>query len=144
LLDVGIGSGAFIDARKRRTTGYDVNPCGIGWLRDRNLLVDPYSAPFNAASMWDVLEHMPDYPALLANVREWLFLSLPIFTDAEHVLRSKHFKPDEHCWYFTRDGLVWAMKCEGFSLVSESMIETELGREDIGTFAFRRDGQWPA
>jgi hypothetical protein len=93
----------------------------------------------DAVSLWDVLEHIPDFQPLLANVREWLFLSLPIFRDAAHVLASKHFKPDEHCWYFTRDGLVVAMNLCGFALVSESIVETELGREDIGTFAFRRE-----
>jgi hypothetical protein len=31
------------------------------------------------------------------------------------------------------------MKACGFELVSESAVETELGREDIGTFAFRRE-----
>jgi hypothetical protein len=81
---------------------------------------------------------MEDFGLLLANCREWLFLSLPIFRDAEHVLRSKHFKPAEHCWHFTRDGLLFAMKSCGFTMVSESNVETELGREDIGTFAFRR------
>jgi len=71
-------------------------------------------------------------------VRKWLFVSLPIFRDAEHVLRSKHFRPQEHVWYFSRDGLIYAMKQCGFDLVSESNVETELGREDIGTFAFKR------
>jgi hypothetical protein len=86
-----------------------------------------------------VLEHIPDFQSLLANVNDWLFLSLPIFRDAGHALRSKHFRPEEHYWYFTRDGLTFAMKMCGFVLVSESMIETELGREDIGTFAFKRE-----
>ena len=141
LIDVGIGSGAFVELRQRScwTFGYDVNRCGIEWLERRRLFADPYAAPFDAASMWDVLEHMPDYPKLLANVREWLFLSLPVFRDAEHVLHSKHFKPAEHCWYFTRDGLVFAIRQCGFVLVSENTVETELGREDIGTFAFRRE-----
>jgi len=144
LIDVGIGSGAFIEARRhsrpmRPTFGYDVNPAGIAWLQQRRLFADPYAAPFEAASMWDVLEHIPDYPRLLANVREWLFLSVPIFTDAAHVLRSKHFRTEEHCWYFTPEGLAIAMKQCGFALVSESTVETELGREDIGTFAFRRE-----
>ena len=143
LIDVGIGSGAFIELRheRRRTTyGYDVNPAGLRWLEQRALLVDPYLVSFDAMTLWDVLEHIPDFQSLLTNVREWLFLSLPIFRDAEHVLRSKHFKPEEHCWHFTREGLVFAMQLCGFGLVSESMIETELGREDIGTFAFRRNG----
>jgi hypothetical protein len=90
-------------------------------------------------TLWDVLEHIPDYRPLLANVRQWLFVSLPIFRDAEHVLRSKHFRTDEHCWHFSRNGLVYAMKLCGFALVSESSFETDLGREDIGSFAFRRD-----
>lgn len=139
LIDIGIGSGAFIELRKglRSTYGYDINPRGIEWLKERDLFIDPYAEPFDAASMWDVIEHIPNFASLLVNIHKWLFLSLPIFDGPEHVLESKHFKPDEHCWYFTRDGLVWTMKCEGFELVSESSVETELGREDIGTFAFR-------
>ena len=142
LVDVGIGSGAFVELRRgrgRTTYGYDVNPVGINWLEERMLFVDPHLVAFDAMTLWDVLEHIPDFQPLLGNVREWLFLSLPIFRDAEHVLVSKHFKPDEHCWYLTRDGLVFAMKLCGFALVSESKVETELGREDIGTFAFRRE-----
>ena len=142
LIDVGIGSGAFVELRngRRRTTyGYDVNPAGIAWLEQRMLLVDPHLVSFDAMTLWDVLEHIGDFQSLLANVREWLFLSLPIFADAEHALRSKHFKPDEHCWYFTRDGLIFAMQMCGFILVSENTVETDLGREDIGTFAFKRE-----
>ena len=140
LIDIGIGSGAFIEARGSRPTfGYDVNPAGIEWLKQRKLFTDPYAGPFEAASMWDVLEHMPDYPTLLVNVRSWLFLSLPVFRNALHVLASKHFRPKEHCWYFTPEGLVFAMRQCGFTLVQETMVETELGREDIGTFAFRRE-----
>lgn len=140
LIDVGIGSGAFVQLRDkhRLTFGYDVNPCGIEWLKARNLFADPYQTPFDAASMWDVLEHIPDFPRLLVNVREWLFLSLPIFDDVEHVFCSKHYKPNEHCWYFTLKGLRVALSLCGFVLVEQSRIETELGREDIGTFAFRR------
>jgi hypothetical protein len=141
LIDVGIGSGAFVELRRqqRPTLGYDVNKCGIDWLNDRNLLVDPYLVEHDAMTMWDVLEHIPEFDWLVCNVRQWLFLSLPIFRDAAHALASKHFKPAEHYWYFTRDGLVFAMKSCGFALVEQSTVETELGREDIGMFAFRRE-----
>jgi hypothetical protein len=144
LIDVGIGSGAFIEMRERgpwvcgSTYGYDINPVGRRWLDENDLFADPYVEPFKAMSLWDVLEHIPDFQPLLANVSEWLFLSLPIFRDAQHALTSKHFKPGEHYWYFTRDGIVYAMKLCGFELISESKFETVLGREDIGTFAFQR------
>jgi len=144
LIDVGIGSGAFIETRERgpwvcgSTYGYDVYPVGRRWLEQNDLFADPYVDSFDAMTLWDVLEHVPDYPRLLVNVREWLFLSLPIFRDAEHVLRSKHFKPLEHCWYFTSQGLAIAMESCGFALVAESDFETELGREDSGSFVFRR------
>lgn len=141
VIDVGIGSGAFIElrrARNRATYGYDINPAGRHWLAERKLLLNPYLMPFDAMTLWDVLEHIADFPTLLANVREWLFLALPIFRDADHVLRSKHFKPEEHIWYLSHEGLVYVMGLCGFGLVMESTIETDLGREDIGTFAFRR------
>jgi hypothetical protein len=141
LIDIGIGCGAFIELRRRRgraTYGYDVNPAGIQWLEDRNLFIDPYLVQFNAVTLWDVLEHISDFQSLLNNVGDWIFMSLPIFYSAEHALGSKHFRTDEHFWYFSRDGLVHAMHICGFQLITESNVETELGREDIGTFAFRR------
>jgi hypothetical protein len=88
--------------------------------------------------MWDVLEHMHDFRPLLANVQQWLFLAVPIFRDAEHVLRSKHYRKDEHCWYFTRHGLVSMLRDSGFELIADSDMEIYAGREDIGAFAFRR------
>jgi len=138
LCDVGIGSGAFIELRGQ-TCGYDVCPTAIDWLKARHLWVDPYRVSFSAMSLWDVLEHIPAFWLLLRNVEQWLFVSLPIFADAKHALRSKHFRPDEHCWYFTRDGLVQMMRCLGFHLVEENDSETKLGREDIGSFAFLKE-----
>ena len=138
LCDVGIGSGAFISLRGN-ACGYDVCPVAIEWLKKRNLLLDPYRIPMPAISLWDVLEHIPDFWRLLRNVEQWLFVSMPIFTDARHALRSKHFRPDEHCWYYSRDGLVQMMRCLGFHLVEENDSETKLGREDIGSFAFKKE-----
>jgi len=140
LVDVGIGSGAFVDLRNttgRPTTGFDINPAGVEWLRTRGLLTDPWQG-VRAVSMWDVLEHMPDFDDLLKVVSEWVFVSIPTFVDGEHVLRSKHYRKDEHVWYFTISGLVDTLGSLGFVLVDMSDMETRLGREDIMTFAFRR------
>lgn len=138
LVDVGIGCGAFIKARGALTFGFDVNPAGLAWLSERALLRDPYRAPVEAVSLWDVLEHLPFPAALLANVREWVFTCLPIFRDEQHLLGSKHFRKDEHRWYWTREGLLEWFGAHGFRCVESSDAESELGREDIGTFAFRR------
>lgn len=140
LLDVGIGCGAFVLDRSmcgEPTFGHDINPVAVMWLRERGLLGDPAVA-WRAMSLWDVIEHIEVFDPLLTHVTEWLFVATPIYRDRAHAVRSKHFKPDEHCWYFTRDGLVREMKRQGFVLHGEDDGETRLGREDIGRFAFRR------
>jgi acyl-phosphate glycerol 3-phosphate acyltransferase len=51
---------------------------GLAWLEQRMLLVDPHLVSFDAVTLLDVLEHIPDFQSLLSNVREWVFMSLPI------------------------------------------------------------------
>jgi hypothetical protein len=135
--DIGIGCGDFITARPF-TRGTDVNPAGIRWLRERGLEADLTSERYDALTFWDSLEHIPNPGPLLAHARGWVFCCLPIFTGPEHVLSSKHFRPDEHCWYWTARGLMRWMAEHGWTCVEIVDIETTLGREDIHTFAFRR------
>lgn len=139
VVDVGIGCGAFIEGRRGWTWGYDVNPVGVEWLNRCGRWCDPYAAPVEAVSFWDVLEHIPDPGALLANVRRWVFVSVPIVPgDGPPPRDWKHLRPDEHCWYWTRAGFVGWMASHGFELVERSDFETRLGREDVETFVFRR------
>lgn len=138
VVDIGIGSGHFIDWRRASTFGYDVNPIAIRWLLDRDLWWDPYVRDPEAITCWDSLEHMARPEALVRCVKKLIFLSIPIFVDRGHVIQSKHYRPDEHFWYFTRDGLIEWMLRYGFRLVEENQMETDLGREDIGTFVFKR------
>ncbi len=137
LLDVGIGSGQFVASRPG-TLGFDINPAAIQWLDDRGSFLDPYHTVVRAACFWDSLEHIPDPSGVLSNVSQRVFVSLPIFHDLEHALSSKHFRPDEHCWYFTQRGFLLFMRLHGWSLVEWNNVETQLGREDINSFAFRR------
>lgn len=141
LVDIGIGSGAFIEAARAAKIpayGYDVNPAGHRWLMERGLWIEPYLTPVDAISCWDVLEHIPNFAPLLRQVRRYVFVSIPIFRNVEHVLKSKHFRPDEHCWYFTASGLEYVFLEHGFKLIEANTMETDLGREDIGTFVFMR------
>lgn len=141
VVDVGIGCGAFVEAMQARrpTYGYDVNSAGIDWLEARGLLVNPFESVVDAVTFWDVIEHIPDVHRVLANVRRWVFAGLPIFTGPDHVLRSKHFRKDEHCWYWTRAGFIGWMAEHGFECVEHGTPESLAGREDIHSFVFRRE-----
>jgi len=75
---------------------------------------------------------------MLQGAKEFVFVSCPIYDDVEHVLRSKHFKPDEHCWYWTIKGLTTFMRIFGFEVQEINWMETEIGRESIATFVFKR------
>lgn len=135
VLDVGIGCGTFIESCEG-SIGTDVNTVGIKWLEDRDILWN--GVPVKAATFWDSLEHLPNPDEMLNKVREWAFVSLPIFKDVNHILRSKHFKPTEHRWYFTEEGFINWMYDKGFECVEMNRMEEELGREDIGTYVFKR------
>ena len=138
LVDIGIGGGRFV--READCWGFDVNETAIEWLKSHNAFTNPLTAPPEAISCWDALEHIPKPEKLLRSVRKWLFVSLPIFTNPATVVSSKHYKPGEHLWYFTHGGLVKWCAAQGFELVEYNHIESDLGREGINTYAFRRSG----
>lgn len=136
VIDVGIGGGRFV-SEKRGAYGFDVNPHAVAWLRETGMGRDPYLGS-DALCFWDSLEHIHNPAPLLAQCRVYVFVSCPVFSGPEHVLRSKHFRRDEHCWYFTPDGLGCFMKRFGFEECHRNSMEQALGREDIETFVFRR------
>lgn len=138
LVDVGIGSGAFVQAYGDLAAGYDVCPKAVAWLEAAKRFVNPFMQRVPAATFWDSLEHIEDFAPLLANIQFWAFISAPIYESAAHAVASKHFRPDEHFHYWTRRGLVAVMAQHGFMLRALSAEETTLGREGILTFAFAR------
>jgi len=136
VVDIGIGGGAFVE--KAGCRGYDVNPEAVKWLHEKDLFCSPYADSVDAVTCWDSLEHIDKPWKLLKHVKEWLFVSLPIFTGPDAIVSSKHYKPGEHIWYFTHGGLIkWAM-VQGFWLVEHNNAETHLGREGIVSYAFKR------
>jgi len=136
VIDVGIGSGTFVSARDN-TYGYDINPFGLAWLNEHNRFKNPYNASVNL-SFWDSLEHIHKPNEILNSCTGYIFVSIPIFKNSEHILESRHFRKDEHCWYFTDEGFRIFMWVHGFVCVEMNTMETELGREDIGTYVFKR------
>ena len=142
LLDIGIGNGAFLRARNATgapTRGFDVNSKACSYLKEIGAFTEIFSEPaVESATFWDSLEHIEDPSAILARVKCFAFVSLPIFYDLTGVLRSKHYKPKEHRWYFTKPGLIWYFETFGFRCIDISHKESDIGRQDVETFAFSR------
>jgi len=139
VLDVGIGSGEFIETREN-TFGYDVNLVAKEWLKKKGLWSSNFNA-FEAFTFWDVIEHIPNPIDYFDNIKpkSYLFTSIPVFNDINKIRESKHYKPGEHLYYFTRSGFLTWMKTHGFRLLYSSEFETNAGREDILSFAFIRE-----
>lgn len=142
LLDVGIGCGQFLEAVQHHVAawGEDVNPAGVQWLEARGFLADR-ARTFDALTFWDSLEHIAGPAPLLARARRWVFVSLPVVPgDGPPRPEWKHLRRDEHCWYWTRAGLIGWMGEHGFECVEHNTAESLAGRQDIGSFVFRRSG----
>ena len=137
VVDVGIGCGHFVSMRDN-TLGYDVNPAGIRWLKEKSLYFDIYEKKCDTLTFWDSLEHIKEPELAIRQASKWVFVSMPIYEDISHLLRSKHFKKSEHFWYFTHGGLVYWFSENGFDLVDFTDEETQLGREGITSYAFKR------
>lgn len=146
VVDYGCGSGAFLRALMSDTTyrirGYDVMPDTVRWLADKKIFYHGESLEHCALTMWDSLEHMTliEHKAIFGQGPLYVIISIPIVKNFDTLTSWRHYKPREHLWYFDRDGLVSYIQSYGYTLIDESDIETRAGREDIGTFAFKRGG----
>jgi 2-polyprenyl-3-methyl-5-hydroxy-6-metoxy-1,4-benzoquinol methylase len=143
VLDIGAASGVFVRAACAAgfgARGFDVIPEAVERLKAADLYADN-AGDFDAVTMWDSIEHV-DMPELyLKHIKKGstLVTAIPVFEDLTKIRQSKHYKPGEHFYYWTADGFVDWMAMYGFRLVERSSHETELGRESIGAFAFRKD-----
>lgn len=146
VLDVGIGCGTFMK-RRGNCIGFDVCPKAIYQLQRS----DQFFNPYNGAGAWkdikgvtffDSLEHM-EWPELIFDniTDQFIFVSIPIFRDAEHVISSRHFKKEEHFLYFTDQGFINYMASYGFESLERRDDEIRCGREDIYTYVFQRGSE---
>lgn len=143
ILDIGIGSGTFLKQLTVDKAGFDINPFGVEWLKNNNLFYNPYlnsELPFGCLTFWDVIEHIAEPYELFKRIKKgtYLITSIPIFDSIEKVHLSKHYKPNEHLYYFTTKGFVTMMGKYEFDLYEIRSDETRIGRDNILTFVFRR------
>lgn len=137
LIDIGVGAGNFVQAYE--CWGYDINPHAVSILKSIDRYIEPKDLRGQVSmTFWDSLEHIPDPKPLLDLITQYAFVSTPIYPGVNHITRSKHYKPNEHVWYFTHHGLDAFMKAHGFVMLEKNHMETELGREAINTYVFGR------
>lgn len=147
VLDTGIGCGDFIKARPN-TFGQDVNPKGIQWLKDNGKLREDMES-FSAFTFWDVLEHVENPNAYFNRIPDGshVFATVPVFDDLSQIHLSKHYKPGEHLYYWTKAGFIQWMERYRFHLLERSDFEVQAGRDSVRSFAFQKmpkseDGKW--
>jgi hypothetical protein len=144
LFDIGIGSGYFMEQSNLDVLGYDINPLGKQLLIDKNKFLDAIvgvkSSIFCGVTFWDSLEHIPNPGEILWSVLSdtFVFVSIPIFEDLLKIRDSKHFRPNEHYYYFTKDGLIYYFEQLDYNLIRIDDFEIQAGREDIYTFTFQK------
>lgn len=135
VLDIGIGGGRFV--QESGGYGFDVCTRAVEWLTAANRFRSPEFG-WHSMCFWDSLEHIPDPEKVVAKISKWMFVSMPIYTGMVDVLNSKHYKPGEHLHYWTFDGFISWCAAQGFECMEVNHAETELGREGITSFAFKR------
>lgn len=143
VLDIGAGCGTFVRAARSwgfQAKGFDIIPKTVKHLKEIEAFADNPDG-FDAVTFWDSLEHIDEPETVLKKINRGavVLVAIPIFEDLTRIRESKHYKPGEHLYYFTRNGFVDWMAMYGFRLLEESSHETEAGREAIGAFAVKRD-----
>lgn len=135
ILDFGCGTGIFVRKHPYNAiAGFDI----LYEKNDGNMIQN--FKTYDAICMWDVLEHLqePDKYINALKLNGFLFLSLPIFDNLDDLKQSKHYRPNEHYWYFTDKGLKDYFIKNGYELREEGKGEIEAGRENIKSYVFQR------
>lgn len=145
IIDIGVGCGTFIKyalAGDFDISGYDINPCAVHWLVKHGVYENIHKTDkkFMCYTFWDSLEHIPEPQKILDKIGlgAYVFVSMPIFENLNDIIKSKHYRPDEHYYYFTPLGLLKWFSKHGFSVKSIMDFEQEAGREKIKTFLFEK------
>ncbi len=144
LLDVGCAYGYFLDVAEKsgwRCFGLEASPFAASEARARGHRVVHGvslgafgSGTFDAVTMWDVLEHMPDPVGCLRDVHRVLLPGglLALCTGRIDSLpariqgfRSRIYNPPQHLYFFSRQSLGYLLALTGFRL-SRVLTETKV------------------
>lgn len=131
--------------------------CGVGWFAAFKpywaKIVDTYDImptpqsgitreKYTLLTLWDVLEHIPDFTELGPVLKkvDFVAFSIPIKPSNTPWETWKHFKPGEHLHYYTSELLVALFNKYDFTLLIEADTENDI-RYDIKSFIFKKGKQ---
>jgi len=150
-LDFGCATGIVVrEARELGLDAWGYEPHAVFFNSHHALHVAPWiainpesivSTPF-VVSFYDALEH-------LERVDKWLQLFqpirivvtlpvVPLTMFSKDLPNWKHYKPDEHVWYFTDNGIHNFLAAHGYEVYEVEDFERKLGRLDALTVHARR------
>ena len=127
--------------------------CGVGWFRafrPESVVVDTYDIAdfvqtgiqrefYDLVCFWDVLEHIPNFETIEAVLESttYIAITIPIKPEKQVLNTWKHFKPNEHLHYFTKESVQDMFSKVGFYSVKDGQPECP-PRVDICSFLFER------
>lgn len=138
LLDIGCGPGFFLDLARPHyaVQGVELAPEAVAHARER-LKLDVKQAPFDgkmfaeasfdAVTMFDTIEHVPDPIGALNGISRvlkpggWVQLTTGDFSSLASRVSGANWHlltPPDHLFYFTRGGLVGLMEKHGFEVAA--------------------------
>jgi len=123
ILDFGCGPGAFNKAGPDNFSkyGYDINP----YCRFEKF---PKVKFWDIVTFWDSLEHTPDFYGIIKKLNpKWIFLSCPNLESVKiPITQWKHYRPEEHLYYFDRHSLKVILELLGYQIVEINYDEGKL------------------
>lgn len=136
ILDIGYGNGEFI--RQALKAGYQA--FGYDTHSDATDLpvVKDTSGRWDIVTFFDSWEHIEDI-GFIDQIDAGLFVvtvpNLPPLADEAFIRIWKHYKPNEHLHYFTRDSILRFLSRHGYTLLDVSDIEDVIRKPSGGPFS---------
>ena len=144
LLDVGAGDGAFVRAALQ--AGFDAYAQDIAERNDGLPRVTALDGEFDVVTCFDSLEHFPDLLQIFRAKAAVYVVTIPHrpqdLTD-DNVGEWRHYKPDEHLHYFSKESLGLFFHRAGYRLVAYASVEDAIrkgpgGDSNTMTYIFQR------
>lgn len=144
VLELGPGAGTLMNTLKKHCAsvdGFDVVPSPHSTVSE----TDSLRSKWDLLIACDVIEHMPDSESFFDYDFEWAYISIPAMpADVEKMSTWRHFKPDQHLWYFTRPDFCRWVERHGYEIKYSGHTEDLIRRRwddnepNISNFVIRR------